>query len=56
MVLVTGGTGFLGAYILQNLVKKGIRARAICRSGKRPFYISEDILSQVEWVPGDVLE
>ena len=55
-VLVTGGTGFLGAYILQNLVEKGIRARAIYRSDKRPFYIPEDIFSKVEWVPGDVLD
>ena len=31
-VLVTGGTGFLGAYILKNLVEKGIAVRAIRRS------------------------
>ena len=55
-VLVTGGTGFLGAYITQNLVQKGIAVRAICRSAKRPFFISKDILDKVEWVEGDVLD
>jgi dihydroflavonol-4-reductase len=55
-VLVTGGTGFLGAYILQELVQKGYSVRAIRRSQQLPFYIPGNILSQVEWVTGDVLD
>lgn len=55
-VLVTGGTGFLGAYILQALVQKGIPVRAIRRSGQVPFFLPEAVARQVEWVPGDVLD
>ena len=56
MVLITGGTGFLGSYIIKNLVEKDIRVRAIRRSGKLPFYIPEEILNKVEWLEGDVLD
>lgn len=56
MVLVTGGTGFLGSYIIKALINQGIRVRAIRRSGKVPFYISEVVWQQVEWVEGDVLD
>jgi len=56
MVLVTGGTGFLGAYILKYLIESGHSVRAIRRSAKLPFYIPSHILEQVEWVEGDVLD
>ncbi|HZF64613.1 MAG TPA: NAD-dependent epimerase/dehydratase family protein [Chitinophagaceae bacterium] len=55
-VLVTGGTGFLGAYIIQNLLTKGIAVRALRRSIKEPFFISKEILARVEWVDGDILD
>ena len=55
-VLVTGGTGFIGAYIIKELVEKGYTVRAIRRSNKLPFFISIDILNKVEWVTGDVLD
>jgi nucleoside-diphosphate-sugar epimerase len=55
MVLVTGGTGFLGSYIIKELVEKGYVVRAIRRNGsKLPFYISKEILDKVEWVEGDI--
>ena len=53
-VFVTGGTGFIGSYIIKNLVEKGITVRAIRRSGKLPFYIPSEILNKVDWVEGDV--
>jgi nucleoside-diphosphate-sugar epimerase len=57
MILVTGGTGFLGAYIIKNLVKKGYPVRAIRRENSRmPFFIPASILQKVEWVEGDVLD
>jgi len=56
MILVTGGTGFIGSYIIQNLIKKGFAVRAIRRSNKLPFFISPDILNKVEWMDGDVLD
>jgi nucleoside-diphosphate-sugar epimerase len=54
--LLTGGTGFLGAYILKNLVEKGIAVRAMRRSAKTPFFIPAQILDKIEWVEGDVLD
>jgi len=56
MVLVTGGTGFLGAYIIKNLIEKNYTVRAIYRSAKTPFFIPEHIMQKVEWVEGDVLD
>jgi nucleoside-diphosphate-sugar epimerase len=55
-VLVTGGTGFIGAYIIKELVEKGYSVRAIRRSNKLPFFISSEILNKVEWVNSDVLD
>jgi dihydroflavonol-4-reductase len=54
--LVTGGTGFVGSYIIKNLVEKGHRVRAIRRSKKLPFYISKEISNKIEWVNGDILD
>lgn len=56
MVLVTGGTGFLGAYIIKNLIEKNYRVRAIRRSVNTPFFIPQHIIQKVEWVDGDVLD
>ena len=56
MVLVTGGTGFLGSYIIKQLVEKGYTVRALRRSNKLPFWIAKEILEKVEWVEGDVLD
>jgi dihydroflavonol-4-reductase len=57
MVLVTGGTGFLGSYIIKELVEKNYSIRAIRRSSsKLPFYISPNIFEKVEWIEGDILD
>jgi dihydroflavonol-4-reductase len=56
MIFVTGGTGFIGSYILKNLVEKGHAVRAIRRSNKLPFYIPAEILQKVEWIDGDILD
>ena len=57
MILVTGGTGFLGSYIIKELVEKNHPVRAIRRStSKLPFYIPKEIFGKVEWVEGDVLD
>ena len=55
-ILVTGGTGFLGAYIIKALIEKGYQVRAIRRSSKVPSYIDASVFSRVEWVDGDVLD
>ena len=56
MVLVTGGTGFLGAYIIKELVTKGIPVRAIRRNSQLPSFIPASIFSGVDWREGDVLD
>ena len=55
-VLVTGGTGFLGSYIIKALVENGYTVRAIRRGNKLPAWIDKQILDQVEWMEGDVLD
>jgi len=55
-ILVTGGTGFLGSYIIRQLVEKGYSTRGIRRSSKLPGWISSEILDKTEWVDGDVLD
>ena len=61
IILVTGGTGFLGSYIIKQLVEKGYAVRAIRRSNKLPSWISKEIFENtstgsVDWVEGDVLD
>lgn len=57
MVLVTGGTGFLGSYIIKELIEKNYSVRAIRRpTSKLPFYIPAEILDRVEWVEADLLD
>jgi uncharacterized protein YbjT (DUF2867 family) len=47
MVLVTGGTGFLGSYIIKELVERNYPVRAIRRrTSKVPFYIPARILEK----------
>jgi nucleoside-diphosphate-sugar epimerase len=57
MVLVTGGTGFLGSYIIKELVEKNYPVRATRRrTSKFPFYIPAEIFKKCEWVEGDILD
>jgi len=56
MILVTGGTGFLGSYIIKQLVEKGYAVRAIRRSNNLPSWIPKEIIDKAEWVEGDVLD
>ncbi|RYG47923.1 MAG: NAD-dependent epimerase/dehydratase family protein, partial [Chitinophagaceae bacterium] len=55
-ILITGGTGFLGSYIIKELIEKNYTVRAIRRSKSIPSYIDADILRKVEWVEGDILD
>ncbi len=56
-VLVTGGTGFLGAYIISALIEKGYAVRAIRRStAVLPTFVPSVILNKAEWVEGDILD
>jgi dihydroflavonol-4-reductase len=66
MILVTGGTGLVGSYLLYELTRKGHKVRALLRPGKKAYEPSnifdcllakdENLAGQVEWVEGDVLD
>ena len=66
MILVTGGTGLVGAHLLFDLVKSGKRVRAIRRSEKSiqqaekifSFHSEghKQLFSEIEWVEGDVTD
>jgi dihydroflavonol-4-reductase len=67
MILVTGGTGLVGTYLLYELTRKGHKVRVLLRPGKKPYdtltilnCVSTDkeqnLIDQVEWVDGDVLD
>lgn len=55
MILVTGGTGFLGSELLKQLTDKGLTVRALKReNSKIPVIIKDNPL--IEWVLGDINE
>lgn len=56
LILLTGATGFLGSYVLQELIEHGYAVRALCRQRKPLPWIPESVASQVEWQTGDVLD
>jgi dihydroflavonol-4-reductase len=66
MILVTGGTGLVGAHLLFQLSQKEEKIRAIRRTTSSPdrvrklfSYYSEEaerLFSQIEWVDGDILD
>ncbi len=66
MILVTGGTGLVGAHLLYKLANKGEQIRAIKRAGsnldavKTVFgYFSDDVdalFGTIEWVDADITE
>ena len=51
MILVTGGTGMLGAHVIEALYKQGLRVRAIYRS-----QIPTTLAHAAEWFKADILD
>jgi nucleoside-diphosphate-sugar epimerase len=66
MILVTGGTGLLGTYLLYELTRKGHKVRVLLRPAKKEYEprkifscfpdANEQLIDQVEWFEGDVLD
>lgn len=55
-IFITGGTGFLGAYIIQELVQSGYTVRALRRGNNLPAFLPSSVFEKVEWVQGDILD
>ena len=55
-ILITGATGFLGSYIVQELIEHGYAVRALRRTPKDIPWIPPTTQSQIEWVEGDILD
>lgn len=55
IILVTGGTGFLGSYLIRLLIRKGYTVRALRRHNS-PMDLVADVANQVEWVEADITD
>ena len=62
MILVTGGTGMVGAHLLLHLLEKEKKVRALKRKSSHlsitekvfNYYEQSDLLKHIEWIDGDV--
>jgi len=55
MILVTGATGFLGSYLVKDLVRKGEKVRALKRATSRMDLVGE-YADKIEWIEADLLD
>ncbi len=55
-VFVTGGTGFVGSYLLRYLVQEGYTHVRALRRANSNMDLVQDVAGQVHWVEGDVLD
>jgi dihydroflavonol-4-reductase len=65
MILVTGGTGLVGAHLLRHLASRGEKVRAIHRPGTLPerarpvfdcYGDGDRLFDLIEWFPADLLD
>ncbi|MCX6270164.1 MAG: NAD-dependent epimerase/dehydratase family protein [Bacteroidetes bacterium] len=66
MIFLTGATGFVGSYLLLELLQSGKRVRTLRRSNSKTGQVdrvfntfssrADELLSRVEWVEGDILD
>lgn len=55
-IFVTGGTGFLGSYLLRYLVAEGhSKIRALKRANS-PMDLVKEVVDKIEWIEGDILD
>ena len=62
MILVTGGTGLVGAHLLYELTSAGLRVKALRRQQSNTAWVKkifsyytdkvDELYSQIEWVEG----
>lgn len=66
MILVTGGTGLVGAHLLYELTSSGQQVKALRRAQSNTNWVkkifsyysadAEELFAQIEWVEGDILD
>lgn len=66
MILVTGGTGLVGAHLLYELTNSGLRVKALRRQHSNTEWVKkifsyysaevDQLFSQIDWVEGDILD
>ena len=65
MILVTGGTGLVGAHLLLHLLENGAQTvRAMHRNPKNriktkllfELYEKSELFAKIEWIPADILD
>ncbi len=55
-ILVTGGTGFVGSYLLRYLVQEGYTCIRALKRAQSSMELVRDVAGEVQWVEGDVLD
>ncbi len=55
-ILVTGGTGFIGSYILRDLLQAGFQKIFATHRKESEMSLVDDIVEQIEWVEMDILD
>ena len=55
-IFVTGGTGFLGSYLLRYLVQRGYSKIRALRRKDSDMSLVEEIADHIEWLEGDLLD
>ncbi len=66
MILVTGGTGLVGAHLLYELTNSGLRVKALRRQQSNTEWVKkifsyyttrvDELFTRIEWVEGDILD
>jgi dihydroflavonol-4-reductase len=55
MVLVTGGSGLLGGYLLRELLREGEKVKALYRT-RYSSLLTEEELNAIDWIKGDIFD